>query len=172
MRTAVSRAAQALSVPWSFEVVRGALLDSVLNAMREPDLAVFGWTGPFAMAPGARPTSAAASATVRPPFAGMAAVSRPIVTLYDDTAAAERALGTAQALALAHHAALVVLLVAPDDQAAAQLRSRAAAQLQGGALPARFQTLHARDAVSIRSAVERNHGAVLLWHGTRQHGRS
>jgi hypothetical protein len=158
IRGALSRAAQALSVPWSFQVVRGALLDSVLEAMHEPDLAVFGWSGQFAVTPGAR---TATPATV----AGAAAMRHPIVTLYDDTPAADRALGAAQVLAQAHHTGLVVLLIAGDAAQIEQLRGRAQAQLLAAPLRTRFQALHERDCAAIKRVVENHYAAALLWHG-------
>lgn len=164
LRGALSRAAQALSVPWSFQVVRGALLDSVLAALREPDLAVFGWSGQFAVTPGAR---AAAPGNVGAPVhaAGGAAMRQPIVTLFDTTPAAQRALAAAQALAQVLHTGLVVALMADDAAAAAALRQRAEAQLQDGAVHARFQVLRDRTGAAIKRLVQNHHAAALLWHG-------
>jgi hypothetical protein len=159
LRGALSRAAQALSVPWSFQVVRGALLDSVLAALREPDLAVFGWSGQFAVPPGAR--------AAVPVYAGAAAPRQPIVTLFDTTPAAQRALAAAQALAQVLHTGLVVALLADDAEAAAALRQRAEAQLQDGAVHARFQVLRDRAGVAVRRMVESHHAAALLWHGVQ-----
>lgn len=160
LRKALAHAAQALSVPWSFEVLRGSLLDSVLEAMREPDLAVFGWTGQFAITPGARPAVAA-------PGSGALALFRPIVTIFDDTLAAQRALGAAQALAQVQHSGVVVLLPALDAADAERLRSRAAVYFQGSPIQVRFQALRVFDCAAIRKAVESHHAAALLWHGVQ-----
>lgn len=159
MRGALSRAASGLSVPWSFQVVRGMLLDSVLEAMREPDLAVFGYTGQFAVAPAAEGRPAA--------LAGMDAGlrHRPILVLYDDTPAAARSLETARALAQLHHARLLVLVVAEDAGRYAHLCAQADAQLDGAGAGVRFQQLAARDVQRIKQLATTHHAAVLLWHG-------
>jgi hypothetical protein len=158
LRAALSRAAAALSVPWTFQVVRGAMLDSVLDAMREADLAVFGCTGQYAV-------TAAARDAVTPPGAAAAGAQQPILTIYDDTPASERALAAAQALAQVHHTGLVVLLTAADAAAREPLRAHAAELTRGGLVHVRFQALRARDSATIRRAVEMNHAAALLWHG-------
>lgn len=159
LRASLARTAQALSVPWSFQVVRGALLDSVLEAMRAPDLAVFGYTGQFAVIPNG------AAARPVPRVTRTAAVPQPILALYDGTPAGERTLRAAQLLAQANCAGLVVLLIAPNNEAAARLREQAAAQLQGGPIAPQFQAVTTRDSNTIRKAVETRHGAALLWHG-------
>lgn len=161
LRTALSRAAQALAVPWSFQVVRGALLDSVLEAMHGADLAVFGHTGQFAVA------TAATVAAGAEPRAGAIAAAQPILTLYDDTPAADRALAAAQALAQGHRTGLVVLVIAHDSATAQALRERAAIQLQGGRANAHFHVLRSRDYDAIRKAVQTHHAAALLWHGAQ-----
>lgn len=155
LRTALSRAAQALAVPWSFQVVRGALLDSVLEAMHEADFAVFGHTGQFAVTASGRP------------HAETIAAARPVLTLYDGTLTADRALAAAQALAQGHHTDLVVLVIARDNVAAKALRERAATLLQGSRGHAHFHSLRSREYDAIRKAVETHHAAALLWHGTQ-----
>lgn len=155
LRAALSHAAQALAVPWSFQVVRGALLDSVLEAMHEADLAVFGHTGQFAV-----------MANGQPP-AGTIAAAQPILTLYDGTQAADRALAAAQALAQGHRSGLVVLLCAPDSVTAKALRERAATWLRGDPGHAHFSVLRSREYDAVRKAVEAHHASALLWHGAQ-----
>lgn len=160
MRSALSRAAHDLSLPWSFRVVRGALLDSVLEAMREPDLAVFGYTGQYSVSPNIRidiPLSRA-NATVW---------QQPILVLYDDTPAAGRALAAANALAQEHHTGLLMLVIAGETDAASRLRARAAAQLEGGSTGVRFLHLTSRGFQGIKKAVVANQAAALLWQGVQ-----
>ena len=159
-RGALSRVAHALSVPWSFQVVRGALLDSVLQAMRQPDLAVFGHSGQFVVAPDAR------SATARP-RAVVGAWAQPILTLYDASSAAQRALAAAILLAQAHHTSVVVLVTAADAATISGLRARAAVHLEGSQVAVRFQNLPACDTQAIQKAAAGNHAAALLWHGVQ-----
>lgn len=159
-RNALSRAARALSVPWSFQVVRGALLDSVLDAMREPDLAVFGHTGRFVLTPELR-------TEVVTPRTHVAALRQPILTIYDESSAAERALVAANALAQIHHTSVVALVIAGDVEMMSRLRARAAERLQGSHVVMRFQNLPSRDTLTVKKAAESNHAAALLWHGAQ-----
>jgi nucleotide-binding universal stress UspA family protein len=109
VRDALSRVAHEGDLPWSFRVVRGALLDSVLAAMREADLAVFGYAGQYAFEPGTRP------ATARVPSIGL---RQPILVIYDGSAKAARAMRIASALARVHRTEVFVLLAAPDADTA------------------------------------------------------
>ena len=158
LRKALARAAQASRVPWSFQVMRGALLDSVLEMMREPDLAVFGCTGQYAI-------GVAAIAPGRSVHETMP--TQPILTIYDDTPASERALVAAQSLAQVHHTGLVALVVATDAAGVRSLRERAAAQLRGRGAMVHFHGLTARDSRAIKQVVETYHAAALLWHGVQ-----
>ena len=160
VRSALSDAAQRMSVPWSFQVVRGGLPDSVLAVMRAPDLAVFGHAGQFAVAPNGRG---------RPQQRRLqgAAVRQPIVTIYDDTPAADRALIAGHALAEAHRTGMVVLVIAGDAAGAARLRERVLAQLGEHRVSLRFHTFASRDALNIRAAADSHHAAILLWHGVQ-----
>lgn len=158
VRGALSRTAQALRVPWSFQVVRGAMLDSVLEAMREPGLAVLGHTGQFVVNAEPAPTRKSvqkSSQTLR----------QPILVLFDGTPVAQRALDVAIAFAKDHHAALVVLVVAKDAAASAELRARADEQLERAGVHHRFQSLSSRDMRGVKKAAQTHHAAALLWAG-------
>lgn len=159
MRGALSRAAHQLRLPWSFQVVRGVLLDSVLEAMREPDLAVFGYAGQYSADPDAAARKQASLAD--------AAVLQPMMVVYDDTPVAARALAAADALAQMHRARLLVLLVAEDVDEVSRLRARAAAQLEGSHAGVRFQQLRSRDTQRIKQIAVTHHAAALLWPGVR-----
>jgi hypothetical protein len=147
-------------VPWSFRVVRGSLLNSVLEAMKDADLAVFGHTGQYAVDSRVK----AAPSQVRPV---LHALRQPILVLYDEDPASDRALATAQALAQVHQTGLTVLLAATDAAARARLRSRAANQLQGIGVDAHYHGLPSRDCRTIQGAVDSHHAAALLWHGVQ-----
>jgi nucleotide-binding universal stress UspA family protein len=159
MRAALSQVAGASQVPWTFQVVRGAMLDSVLELMREPGLAVLGHAGQFVVA---AETSAQHAAQRRD--AGEAG-GRPILVLFDGSPVAQRALQVAVALAKSHRTSLVLLIVAGDAAGAAKLRAAAGALLAGGGVQHRFQALAARDMRAVRNATQSNHAAALLWAG-------
>lgn len=159
-RGALSRAAQNLSVRWSFQVVRGALLDSVLDAMGEPDLAVFGHTGQYVVRPDTVKGSTAQHSHVTAP-------RQQILAIFDESRAADRTLTAANLLAQLHHTDVVVLLIAEDAAALSRLHTRAAAQLEKNGTGARFHVLPERDTRAIRSVADSYHAAALLWHGVQ-----
>lgn len=159
-RGALSHAAQTLSLPWSFQVVRGTLLDSVLKAMCEFDLAVFGHTGQYVVSVDTRKGS-----PTRRSLATMA--PQPIITIFDESHAAERALAAATLLAQVHQTSVVVLLFAEDASVLSRLRSRAALQLGKSHIAARFQELPSRDIRTILKVTDGSRAAALLWHGVQ-----
>ncbi len=150
VRGVLAQAASALSLPWTFQVVRGAPLVSVLDVMQGFDLAVFGHLGRFAVH-----TVAAAPAR------------QPVMVVYDGTAAAQRALDAAAALADGMRSGLVVALMDTAGGAAA-LRSQAREQLarhHQRPAPALFLTIKQRDAGTVGRAADTCAPAVLLWGG-------
>jgi nucleotide-binding universal stress UspA family protein len=160
MRGALSRAAHDFGLPWSFHVVRGRLLDSVLEAMREPDLAVFGYSGQYSV-------SADIGRGILSPRTDAKVLPQTILVPYDDTPAAGRALATANALAEIHHTGLLILVLAGDPDASSRLRMRAVAQLKGSRHGVRFQHLPSRGFQDVKRAVMSNQPSVLLWHGVQ-----
>lgn len=159
VRGALSRAAQALQVPWSFQVVRGAMLDAVLEAMREPGLAVLGYAGQFVVSEPAPP----ARRTGR--YDESRAPRQPVLVLFDDTPVAQRALQVAVALAKDHHTPLVALIVAKTPADAQGLRGQVTEQLAGSGITPRFHALPARDVGGVKKAAQTHHAAALLWAG-------
>lgn len=158
MRLALSKVAQALHVPWSFQVARGTLMDILLDEMREPGLAVLGHTGQFVMnghAQGVHPRARSVYDARR----------QPVLTLYDGTAPAHRALGVAIRMARPHHKPVVVMLVADTDVERAQLRARVEAELKGTGVTVQFQASHSRDADRLKKAALTRHAAAVLWPG-------
>jgi nucleotide-binding universal stress UspA family protein len=156
VRAALSQIAGASQVPWTFQVVRGAMLDSVLERMREPGLAVLGHAGQFVV-----PAETSGPYVARRRHAGETG-GRPILVLFDGSPVALRALDVAVALAKAHRTSLVLLT---DAAAAAKLRTGASALLLGSGVQHRFQALATRDMRAIRNAAQTHHAAVLLWAG-------
>jgi len=152
VRGVLAQAASALSLQWTFQVVRGAPLVSVLDAMQVLDLAVFGHLGRFA-------TQLAASAA--PP------ARQPVMVVYDGSPAAERALDAAAALADGMRCGLVVALLDTAGNAAA-LRAQARERLERHHpkhSPALFLAIKHRNADAVGQAAETCAPAVLLWGG-------
>jgi len=158
MRWALSQAAQALQVPWSFQVARGTLMDILLDELREPGLAVLGHAGQFVMNGQAQSAHASANSTYD-------ARRQPVLTLYDGTAPAHRALGVAIRMARPHHKPVVVMLVANTDVERAQLQARVEAELQGTGIAVHFQASPSRDADRLKKAALTRHAAAVLWPG-------
>lgn len=163
VREAVSRAARSLQVPWSFQVVRGAMLDSVLAAMRDPGLAVLGHAGQFMLPTESREPRGAP----RPERWGARA---PILALFDGTPVAQRTLQVALTLARDNHTTLVLLGIAKDTEAIAKLRDQAAALLQGSGIQHHVHRLSTRDIAGIKKAAQTHHAAALLWAGLHGEG--
>lgn len=159
VRGALARAAQALQVPWSFQVVRGVMLDSVLHAMREPGLAVLGHAGQFVL-----PVESSYTRGTRHHPHGHGP-RQPILALYDGTPVAQRTLQVAETLAKDNHTSLVLLGVAKDAAGVAGLRAQAAAQLQGSGVQHHVHRLAARDTAAVKKAAQTHHAAALLWAG-------
>ena len=159
VRDVLQAAASALRLQWSFQVVRGAPLSSVLDAMRGLDLAVFGHAGRFAATPAAAV-----------PAAAPVAARGPVMIVFDGTPAAQRALDVAAALAHDTHGELVIALInAAGD--ATSLRAQALQRLERRTKPvtppahASFLTLKHRDAGTVGRAAETYLPGVLLWGG-------
>jgi nucleotide-binding universal stress UspA family protein len=158
VRDVLREAASTLKLQWSFQVVRGAPLSSVLDVMRGLDLAVFGHAGRFST----RPAAAA-------PFMAR----QPVMVVFDGTPAAQRALDASAALAQDTQARLVVAVIARGGEEAG-LRAKAFQQIErrpqplmqrGPRTPALFITLKQRDARTVAHAVETYAPAVVLWGG-------
>jgi nucleotide-binding universal stress UspA family protein len=155
VRDVLRAAAAALKLHWSFQVVRGAPLGSVLEAMQGLDLVVFGHAGKFAATP-------AASA--------QAAARQPVMCVFDGTPAAQRALAAAASLAQDTHGRLII---ATTDAAggADEFRAQAIQQIEQRHkqhMPHQqvlFLTLKRRDAEMVARAAQTYAPAVLMWAG-------
>ena len=146
VRKVLAEVATARSLPWSFQVVRGMPLGSVLEAMKELDVAVFGLAGRF---------SARATGTA-PRFAG--AVQGAVMVVYDGSPAARRALAAAEALVQKTHHQLVIAISGNSHRNA---RSRPGQECAH----ALFVTLKQRDAEAVLRAAGTFAPAMLFWGG-------
>ncbi len=154
VREVLQAAASALRLQWSFQVVRGPQVGSVLDAMHGLDLAVFGRAGRFSA------TTAAAMHAPRPS----------VMVVFDGTPAAQRALDAAAALAHDMHGRLVVAVTDTAD-GTTDLRAQAYQRLERQHKQSKqhthalFLTLKRRDAVTVERAAQTYAPAVLLWGG-------
>lgn len=155
VRDVLARAASALRRQWSFQVVRGVPLGSVIDAMQGLDVAVFGHAGKFS-------ASLSASLSAMGPAPG--AARRAVMVVFDGTPAAQRALDAAMALAHDMHGKLVI---AVTDAAGGPpgLRAQLQQRLKTHHAHALFLTLKRRDAAAVSHAAETYAPSVLLWGG-------
>ena len=153
VREVLAQAAAACGLQWSFQVVRGVPLGSVLDAMSGLDLAVFGHGGRFS----ATSTTAPAPRIVVP-------AQGVVMVVFDGTAAAQRALGAAEALVRSLRGRLVVALTGAAG-GTLRLREQTRERLEQQHAHALFVNLKQRDAVAVGQAAETYAPAVLLWGG-------
>jgi hypothetical protein len=115
VRESVERSAQRLGCAWSFRVWRGDLEAEILSAALDAEM--------FTLAPLGRhaPLLARPSAAPRPRTEGALTVA----VLFDGSAEAARALATGAELTTRRHAALAVILQAPDAAGIERLREQA-----------------------------------------------
>ena len=136
---------------WSFQVVRGAPLGSVLDAMQGLDVAVFGHAGKFS-----------ASLSEWGPVLG--AARRAVMVVFNGTPAAQRALDAAMALAHDMRGRLVIAVTDAAGEPPA-MRAQVRQRLKTHQPHALFLTLKRRDAGAVTDAVETYAPSVLLWGG-------
>ena len=156
LRIALSEEARSLSVRWSFQVVRGTLLDSLLKEMSEPGLAVLGHAGQYVVTSGG---------PARRGEAQLAEARRPLLVLYDGSAPARRALAVAADMARLHHAPLMIALDHQREHDTAALRDRVEAELRDREVAFRFMAIPTRDADAVKQAARLHHAAALFWPG-------
>lgn len=157
-----------VSVQTSFRVVRGAVVQEVTAAAAEAELLSLGRVGAGGVS---RLGSVARAALAR----GRGSVlllgpegrlAPPVLVVFGDSPAAERALAAATRLPARDHD-LVVLLPASDDETAAHLRQRARSLVTGhpwGLTPGemRFVRVRPGDRHAAAHAVSRERGRVLV----------
>jgi hypothetical protein len=123
------------------------------------DLAVFGYTGEYALDAGAAPRTAAQARDQR--------LQRPILVLYDACPAARRALTLATLLAQMHHTGVVVLLAAREPPRKRRCGRRRRGRCRSATWRCGFAPLSVRDAQAVKEAASVYHAAALLWHGVQ-----
>jgi nucleotide-binding universal stress UspA family protein len=175
-RRTLREAAEAHKVGWSFRVVRGQVTPEVLAAALDADLLTLGkasrpLTRRSRLGSTARAAATEAAGSVLL-VESNSADHRPVVVLYDDTAAGKQALVAAAYLALAIQVSLVVLIpaVALDDHAQ-QLAEEARASLEGQpddllkGLATEYRRIAHADVARLVEAVRLEGGGALVLAG-------
>lgn len=156
LRRLLAETAQRLSIAWTLDVVRGEVLRSVLARAGAADLLVLGrseypWPGEKRRADPAQR------------FPSLAA--QPVAIVFDDSAAALRALVIGSTLAEVTGSELMVLVVATGPEAYKALRAQAAQHL-AGRMAANYLHLPGSKPGSIIRTARSRHLGVLLWPGS------
>ncbi len=157
LQTLVVQTASARRLRWSFEVVRGASTDRVLDAMQALDVVVFGHAGRY-------------SASLSAPLQTIDSARRAMLVVFDGTPASHRALNAALDLVRDTRSRLVIAVTSGDSDPAL-LRARARRQLESRREQATvhtqtlFVTLKHRDAATVARVTETYAPHLLLWGG-------
>ncbi len=166
-RRALAHKATEQDVPWSFRVSRGDIPLEVLAEAEESDFIVLGksgWSEARRMGSTSRVVVSKAPGHVLIIERGVR-IRRPVMTVYDGSELAQRALEAAAALAEREDLGLTVILLAGDEEAAQELQNEAAEWLRGRSLAARFNWLRSAEARELKKAVE-SAGCLLVIPGS------
>lgn len=160
---ALAQAAGARGLAWDFRVTRGEISLELLAEGEQADFIVVGrsgWSGRRRLGSTARVLLSEAPRHVLVLQRGVR-ISRPVMTLYDGSGAAQRALESAALLAERESRGLTVLLLAEKESEAEELRSQAANWLLAREMAARFRWLPATAAGELARVVEEE-GCLLV----------
>lgn len=158
VRRQLAATAAALELPWQLNVLRGDVLRTAFGYADVADILVFGRSVAGAM-PEAEAEGAAPAR-----FASLR--RRPVLALFDGSAAGAKALAAGQALARVAPGALVILIPASGAEAFRRLREQAAAIAAPGApLPSQYVSIPDLTAGTIARTARAQRAAVLVWPG-------
>jgi predicted phosphoribosyltransferase len=156
VRQQLAATAAALDLPWQLNVLRGDVLRTAFGYASVADILVLGRSVAAAM-----PEVGRAPGTRFPSLRG-----RPVLALFDGSAAGAQALAAAQALARVAPGALVVLIPASRPEAFRGLREQAAALAAPRApVPAQYVSIPDLAAGTVARAARAQRGAALFWPG-------
>jgi nucleotide-binding universal stress UspA family protein len=151
---------------WSFRVVRGEVATEVLAASMEVDLISVGPVGSL-LGSGAKAGAAARTVAVRAPRSVLVLRNgirpgQPVVTVYDGSLAAVRALAVAAQVAEADGGRITVLIPADSPTPARQLLEEAGGWLESRGRRAAYRRIDRLDVGEIVRAVKAEGGGVLV----------
>ena len=152
----VEAAAVQLALQWSLDVARGELLTVSRARLGPADLLVLGRGRLAAFPVGGRDGEGG-------PFRALA--GRPVAWVLDDSAAGERGLVAALALARVTAAELAVLVSAPGPEAFRNGQARAARRLEGRGAAARYALLAAGDPLALVRCIRALGAGALVLSG-------
>ena len=167
VRRALETTAQGAEVRWSFKVTRGRVSQELLAASAEVDMVVLGRAG-RRMSKGGKPGRTAREVLARSlgtvvVMQNGTTLGRPVMTVFDGSPAAERALEMAARLAEADHKNLTVLIPAEGEEGVTTLREQAAGVLSKHEMTARYVDVPGHPGVeALAAAVERNGCRTLV----------
>jgi len=156
VRRQLAATAAALELPWQLNVLRGDVLRTAFGYADVADILVFGRSVAGTMPENGR-AAQARFATLR---------RRPVLTLFDGSAAGAQALAAAQALARVAPGALVILIPASGPEPFRRLREQAAAVAASGTpAPSQYVSIPDLAAGTIARTARAQSAAVLIWPG-------
>lgn len=175
-RRTLREAAEAHAVEWSFRVVRGQVTPEVLAAALDADLLTLGKASRPLTRHNRLGSTARAAATEAAGSVLLVEAAgsdhRPVVVLYESTAAGKQALVAAAYLALAKHVSLVVLIAADAlDEEAQALAEEARAWLEAQpdelvkGVTAEYRRIAQGDVARVVEAVRLEGGGALVLGG-------
>ncbi len=165
-RRALAVAAERARVDWSFRVARGIVSAELLSAASEGDvisLGRVGWTPERYRNLGdtARAILSESAGSVLLLRRG-ARLSTPVMTVFDGTPGAMKALSAAVRLASVGEGRVIVLVPAGDPESAGELQERARRWLYERDLGATFRKLSGLDGAELARAVRAERGGLLV----------
>jgi nucleotide-binding universal stress UspA family protein len=168
-RRSLEEAAQKAHVSCSFRVVRGGIVTELLAAALEADLLVLGRTSGELIrrrlgstARGVMARAGKSLLVVQPD----AVPGAPVVVVYGEDEAADRALTAAAHLAQAGGGDLIVLMLAPDRESAGRLAESAGERLRERGFSGRFQSLVGAGPARLVKTVAAERAGALVLAGT------
>lgn len=172
-RRALAIAAGRAQVPWSFRVARGVIAAELLTAASEADLVILGkvgWslTGRRHLGSTARAVLSQATCLTLILQEGVR-LSLPILTVYDGSTPAQKALAAAIRLVRGKNGYLTVLILADGPDAARELQTNVAKWLRERGLEARYRWLVGADVRHLPRIVDAEGCGMLVLPG--QHSR-
>lgn len=162
-------AAEKKEVRWSFHVVRGLVADELLEATLATDLLVLGRVSrPRVLKPVLGSTAKTIVARTSHSILLIplgADLDRPVLVLYDGSAAARRALALAGRLAQSS-GRLRVLIWATDDETVEQYRNEVIAQTAEFDVDLSFRRLHQEESMQLADVVGRSAAGLFVLAGS------
>jgi nucleotide-binding universal stress UspA family protein len=173
MRRVLTTIAARQQVPATLRVVRGQVVAELLKAAAETDLIILGRAGQSLVRQQASQQRLGSTTRVfltQAPRLTLVLQQRtrlglPVLVVYDNSGAAQRALQVAARLVQENAGQLTVIVLADTAEAAQQAEQQVAAWLQAHGLTARYHWLASATLARLRLIVAMEHGRLLILPG-------